>query len=244
MKATYGEWMVLGGKGSRPTTFQLIDALHGTENLVFHLDELDKVQPGGGSDWSASISSDLYNVLDKRLNLDDYVLNTSYPPGSTPPSVDELRGRVETGLWIIGSGTWQRLYEVAAPGKTIGFGAPPIHGVDGDTIARSGLIPSELLTRFNGDLVFLRYPNRDETEKLLERTGVRSLASKLGVKITSDQVDWVRGAGMRELETIATRLALEMYRRSQYASPPQPPRANAAQLPKPKQLPILPTVSG
>lgn len=245
MKATYGEWMPLGGKGSRPTIFQIIDLLHFTDKpVLLHLDELDKVQPYNGSDWAASISSDLYNVLDRRLNLTDYALNTTYAKGCTPPSLDELRSLTETSLFIVGSGTWQHLYEVSAPGKTIGFGAPPTYGVDGGTIARSGLIPSELLTRFNGDLVFLRYPNREETEMLLDRTGVRDLAGRLGVKISADQMDWANRAGLRELETLATRLALEVYRQSKYEHPFRAPRPHAMKLPEPRRLPAQPNVSG
>src|SRR5208282_5862719 len=116
-KLTYGEWMVLGGKGSRPTIFQVIDTLHAGKTIV-HLDELDKVQPGGGSDWAAAISSDLYNLLDKRLNINEFLINTSYGQ-QTPPSVEELQNRVETDLWLVGSGTWQGLHEVVFFGKTL-----------------------------------------------------------------------------------------------------------------------------
>jgi hypothetical protein len=73
------------------------------------------------------------------------------------------------------------------------------------------MISPELLYRF-GEPIFLTYPTREETQLLLESTGIAKLAKQVGIAVTADQIDYTQG-GMRVLETLATRVELAYHAR-------------------------------
>ncbi len=132
----------------------------------------------------------------------------------TPEIAQEF---VRRSLWIVGSGTWQEFFSHRRKGGALGFHGTPA-AVNVETIASTKIIHAELLHRFNSDVVFVDYPSDDETEQILESTGITALAKQLGVPVSPKDVDWSHG-GMRVLETIATRLALRRHqnRRDQIA---------------------------
>jgi energy-coupling factor transporter ATP-binding protein EcfA2 len=213
MKLTRGDWIVTGGRGGRSTMYQIIDRVLGEDRLLVHLDELDKFTDLRGGDWSAAIGADLWNLLDGKFQIQGYLAETTFPD-ATKPTVLAVRMHIRAKLWIVGSGTWQEVFERARSGSTMGFqGSRKAEMVDLGVIARSGIIGAELLHRFHGDPIFVEYPTREETAEILESSGIARLARKAGRPINPDDIDWTKG-GMRLLETIATRLFLECQRRS------------------------------
>jgi hypothetical protein len=192
----------------RPTLFRILDKLTTSERLVLHLDELDKYSIEiGAQEWSAAIAGDMWNLLDGIFPIAEYLRETQFP-GREAPTEAEAEKWIKTRLWIVGSGTWTRVFADNHSGATIGFQrgveVPPV-GVE--QVSRSNQISPELLHRFSSDLIFLRYPNREETARLIESTGIGSLAAELGQTISPDSINWSLG-GLRVLEVLATRLVL------------------------------------
>lgn len=217
-KVTRGDWIPRGAKSGRPTVFQILDRLLANERLCLHLDECDKWSLDFSREWSAGLGSDLWNTLDGDFQIRDYLGETKFGD-QTPPTVPEVEHKIRTGLWIVGSGTWQQVF--AQGNRTASFGFNPAadaEPISVGAIAKSGMISPELLLRFNSDLVFLNYPAKNETLGLLQSTGISALAAELGIAVAASDVDWGQG-GMRALETLATRFTLEKYRRSKSTKP-------------------------
>lgn len=213
-RVTRGDWIPQGARTkTRPTTFQILDRLLASERLAIHCDEIEKMDIDFSKEWSAGIGSDLWNTLEGIFPIREYLADTKF--GDRPvPTVEEVERKIRTSMWVIGSGAWQAVFE--QNGKTISFN-PNQDGGGGDvtveSIRKAALISPEILLRFNSDIVFLPYPGRHETAALLVSTGIAALAAELGITIADGDVNWNQG-GMRILETIATRLALEKLRRS------------------------------
>lgn len=212
-KITRGDWCPRGTKVGRPTTFLILDRLLTNDRVCLHLDECDKWSLDFTKEWSAGIGSDLWNTLDGHFPIQDYLRETKF--GDTPaPAIHEVEEKIRTRLWIVGSGTWQDEFIRGNKAASLGFTPAPIASqVTADTIRRAGAISPELLLRFNSDLIFLNYPSPEETPGLLRSSGITAMADELGITLTASDVDWQRG-GMRVLETLATRLTIEKYRRA------------------------------
>lgn len=210
-RLTRGDWIASGCTAGRSTCFQILDWLLTCNRGVLHLDELDKLTNlHGGGEWSASIGTDLWSILDRKFQVERYLGETKFEGGHVP-TIDELRTKIRNRLWIVGSGTFQGLFERSRAGARIGFSAAAdCLPVRADSIAAERLISPELLCRFSGDILFLDYPTPKETEDLLDFSGVNALASKLGISVGASDIDWTKG-GMRALETLGTRLALQHF---------------------------------
>ena len=213
-RITRGDWIPTGGKGARSTAFQILDEVVAFDRVLLHVDELDKFGNLQEREWSASIAADLWNILDGKFQLVEYLRETTFP-SQEKPSEQSLAVRVRTSLWIVGSGTWQHVFAENRAHSSIGFQAGRSAGaaVDFESIARSEAISPELLHRF-GELIFLEYPTREETRQLLDSTGIARLAKSLAIPVSVDQIDWTKG-GMRVLETMATRLTIALLRSKQ-----------------------------
>ncbi len=213
LKITRGDWLVTGSRGGRSTMYQILDRVVSEDRVLVHLDELDKFHDLRSGEWASSIGTDLWNLLDGKFQIHEYLRETEFPEGKKP-TVLSIALRIRSKLWIVGSGTWQEVFERNRSGAALGFlGNQHAKAVDLGAIAKSGMISPELLHRFNGDAVFVDYPTVEETAQLLESSGIARLAKQAGVPITPKEVDWRQG-GMRVLETIATRLVLECQRHS------------------------------
>lgn len=229
LRITYGEWMPLGvSRAGGPTAFALLEAVEGASRLLFHVDELDKCRDLFSTEWGRSVATDLWNVLDGLLPFEAYLRSKRRP-------VEEcaaLRRLVAERLWIVGSGTWQDVF-AQQDRPSLGFGAaePPPEADDKalfERITRARLIPEELLARFASDPVFLRYPaNAAETQVLLEGSGLAAMARAAGVPLDPSELD-LRHAGMRALETMATRVLLAMERDRELRSMAEPVCAKSA----------------
>jgi len=219
LKVTRSDWIPQGSTRGRPTMYQVLDYVTSQPRVLLHLDELDKFRISfGGPEWSASIAGDLWALLDGAFPVLEYMRDTQIPP-EQKITEEQINLWIRSRLWVVGSGTWQSVFQENRAGSAIGFvGARDDAPVTADTIARAELISPELLHRFSSDLIFLAYPNRAETARLLESTGIGALARELGTTITPDDVDYALG-GMRALESIGTRLAIARHRNRVKASP-------------------------
>jgi hypothetical protein len=207
-----GDWNVVGSRAGRPTTYQVLDYVATYPRVLLHIDELDKFTDLQSGDWSAAISGNLWSMLDGVHPVAEYLRDVTFTDKPAPTG-EELEARIKN-LWIVGSGTWQSVYKNSRAGSSIGFGRNSNDEKVGmEAIIASNLISSELLNRFNNDVVFLEYPSLAETRRLLDGSGITKLAKQLGARVEPESIDWTRG-GMRSLETVATRLALAYHRRN------------------------------
>ena len=256
---TFGSWLPLGARLDRPTQFTIIDALLRYDRVALHLDELDKVGSEVSTDWGRSIFNDLWNVLDHRLDAASFLENdfaARTQRGSIDPGLDLcdkyhafgllqiehvgsadrfvrfIAERARHGLWIVGSGTWQKVFENARDSRRIGFApaagqgsalATPDAAIV-DQIRASGAIPAELLARFSTELLVLTYPNPAELAQLIESLGINALARAAGTTVTPGDLD-LTVAGMRTLESLVTKLLLrfDARRRAELAAMDLPP---------------------
>ena len=220
LRITRADCVPQGSARGRPTLHRILDQLSTTDRMVLHVDEVEKFDTDiGAQDWSAAIAGDLWNLLDGLYPIAEYLRETQFP-GREAPTEAEVEKWIKTRLWIVGSGTWTQVFADNRPGTTIGFQrdveATP---VGAERISRSNLISPELLHRFSSDLVFLRYPNREETARLIKSTGIGCLAGELGQTIRPESIDWSLG-GLRVLETLATRLVLAQLARDRAIGSP------------------------
>ena len=216
-----GDLAPQGAARMRSSLLQILDLLTLHERVLWHIDELDKFFAGAEgeatprSEWSASIFSDLWSALDKSLPIETY-LTMEDRPGVKDPTInaDFLHQRVNGGLFIIGSGTWQNLF-TRDGGPRIGFSnstkTTPL-GISVRDIQTSNLISPELLARFNSNFIILGYPERKEIEQIVKATGIAKLAKETRYQITDEDLDFSRG-GYRVLEALLSRLLLLQYQR-------------------------------
>lgn len=223
-KVTRSDWLVQGATRGRPTLYQILDYVTTHKRVLIHIDELDKFQINfGAHEWSASIGGDLWNLLDGAYPVPEYLRDTPIPENERPTE-EQVREWIQARAWVVGSGTWQDVFDRKRTKTAFGFQATQGAPVGVEAISESRLICSELLGRFCSELLVLRYPNRDETARLLEVTGINAIARELGQRISPDDVNFEHG-GMRALESIATRLAIARHeRRGKRPGPPIPSR--------------------
>ncbi len=216
-RLTRGDWIVVGSRAGRPTTWQIIDRALRRDMVLLHIDELDKFQIDfRAQEWSATMAADLWSVLDLQLPFHEYWAQLE-PDAKLKTTPAKLARRVRKSLWVVGSGTWQAVFDGARKMR-MGFDTSPGESVDIEALANAKLISPELLHRFNSDVLFLRYPDQIETERLLEEMGISGLARKLGMRVSTKDVNWSHG-GVRVLESLLTRLTVEDYRRKSQVVP-------------------------
>lgn len=223
-----GDWNVVGSRAGRPTTYQVLDYVATYPRVLLHIDELDKFSDLQSGDWSAAIAGNLWGILDGVHPVAEYLRDVTFSDKPAPTG-EELEAKIKN-LWIVGSGTWQSVYQKSRAGTSIGFGRDSNDEKVGmDAIMASNLVSRELLNRFNNDIIFLEYPSLEETRCLLDASGISKLAKQLGVKVEPESIDWTHG-GMRALETVATRLALAYHRQNPASLTKQPASQAAGQL--------------
>jgi energy-coupling factor transporter ATP-binding protein EcfA2 len=218
---TYGAWVPLGSRDPNAATLvRIAKLLIEGKRLLVHIDELDKWLTGPGSfEWGRSITTDLWNLLDCKIPFDRIPKaerKEGEPADPAEAGAEAPRPGIEReNLFIVGSGTWQGVFENRSAPK-IGFSQanPQAQGTEGlaEAVRASRMIPTELTARFATDILILTYPPPWETELLLEACGLKELARELGFEVSAKDVDFA-AAGMRALESLATGLYLEKFRR-------------------------------
>ncbi len=213
-KVTRADWIVRGARPGRATVFQILDRLLACDRLLLFIDELDKCSIDYSREWSAGVGVDMLNILDRVFQIPDY-LRELESRRESPPSIAAIEAKIRSCLFIVGAGAWQDVFSAQSKSGGLGFNTECQTGsaVTIEAIIKAGLISHELLMRFSGDIIWLNSPDQEETAELLISTGIAQLAQELGISITAADVNWSQG-GMRQLETIATRLAIEKHRRA------------------------------
>lgn len=210
---TFGRWLPFGSRESRPTMFNVLDAIEQHERVCVFLDELDKAfGPDDSGSWTKSVLNEVFALLDRQLPIEEFA---RYQNKVTKNSKAEPTGIDPDRLWIIGCGTWQDLTGSQKTSKTIGF-----HGGDQSPITttdivaqvrKSKAIPAELLARFHAEPMLLTYPASDEIPELMAAYGLDRLAAEAGVNLASVKIDFSLG-GMRIFEALAADLMLTIQR--------------------------------
>ncbi len=210
-----GDMAPQGASRMRATVFTILDALVQHELVLLHLDELDKFTvdqgaPTPSTEWGAGIFSDVWSLLDGSLPFATYLATEDrVRPAGVTVTLELLQRRARSGLFVVGSGTWQGVFTKARrPPMGFGAGTPETQQEVGvEAIIAARVISPELLARFNSDIQILGYPEADEIPGLLEATGILGLARDCHYVITPADLDFARG-GFRILETLFSRLLL------------------------------------
>jgi hypothetical protein len=183
------DWRPKGARGGPPVTYDVVAAFVGRHHRgIIHIDELEKMGTTLQGEWSASCLTEAFDLLDRTFL-------------SQHPEHSE---RLETGMFLIGSGTWQDAWRGSAA-KSIGFTANP--GSLQDRVRGMKIIPEELLFRF-GDTVILAPPKAAELVWIAEAGGLCALARDLGVTIDFEAGEQ-SALGVRWLEVIAADLHIK-----------------------------------
>jgi hypothetical protein len=177
---------------AEPSTYNLVKAFVArNEHGIIHLDELDKATSGHApdSEWTSISAIEIYDFLDGRMLTDSPNHNA----------------RFESGMFLVGSGTWQDAWR--GPAATpMGFGGQAGSIVDRVRAMKS--IPEELLFRFNGDPLLIAAPQAAELARLAETDGLCALARELGERIDFGAGEQ-SGLGVRWLEMISADLYIK-----------------------------------
>lgn len=201
------------GARTRPTIFRVCEQLarRPGRRVLVHVDELDKfrVDSGAatpGSDWGSSVFGDIFDILAGDFPVDNYLAEEGGKLKDTI-SADELRDRAKRNVFVVGTGTFQRVFEAAAR-RAVGFAsARSEKSVSFEDIVDSGIVSRELLARFHTPALVLANPEPAEVRTLIERNGIATLAREVGYNLTEQDLD-IRSTGFRGLESLASRLLL------------------------------------
>ena len=215
LRLTYGDWLPRGAK-QEPCTWDSLRLflLQHARSVIF-IDELDKLSAHLEGGWSTSVRNDIYALLD-RTWFDS-------APGQGGRAEAELRTKLAQSVYFVAAGTWQDLWRVKGGAKAgLGFGAQaPAAAADmGEEVRAARAIPTELLNRFNGELLFLEPMGRSDFEAVVAAAGLDRQAARAGIAINFDEA--VRsGLGMRWVENLACQVFSQLEDRAGLA--PTPP---------------------
>jgi hypothetical protein len=195
---TFGNWIVRGGRGEATTFDQLGEYLNNHDRCILHLDELDKLYTSHRGEWSTALYNELYALLDRSL------FGTPGPRGGAHQRAAD---RLRHGCMLVGTGTWQDLWDVAGGARpSIGFG-PSQESAMAASIRAARVIPTELLNRFCHEIVLLEPMRREDFASFIAQAGLDQLAESTGVPIDLDEAVQ-SGLGMRWIEGLTTRICL------------------------------------
>jgi energy-coupling factor transporter ATP-binding protein EcfA2 len=224
LHVTYGGWIVQGAR-STCTQFSILDATVRHSRLVVHLDELDKLPTRGEQEWARAVMNEVWGLLDLELPVARFVADADAQAQHSANVLGELavskgRGRI----FIVGSGTWQDLFDQAGPAKgQVGFAPASATAPDFQTalerVIATGGPMSELLARFDGAVQLIRPPTLPEALAMLERVGARSFAREVGYNEVRVLEALLSRQGFRALQSVVTELMLRGWRP---AAPQQP----------------------
>lgn len=205
---TAGDWVPLGAAADyEASMYTILAKLAHSERVVLCLDEVDKVRIDVDGTWGRSVASDIWRVLDQNLPVAGFLKSPRATLQSVDISEEKLVARVASGLWIVGAGTWQTLYE-AKPQMGFGCHTSLVKvRLNGDAIAKGSSIPTELLMRFHPDVLQMSYPTGEETEVIYRESGLSAAAAAVGLNLEPGLHDWNKG-GMRSLESLWGEVAI------------------------------------
>lgn len=208
LRTSAGEWVPIGVRSVRPTLTVIIEALANspTGAVVVLIDELDKVSGETDSTWARGVLAEIYATLDRSFPLETVLRGDA--PLKLNISLEELRSRIETNLFLTAAGTWQALW---SGGGALGFGGTMNRSLQVlDHLAAQKIVPLELLMRFSWPPILLQYPDQAETADMFRKTGLTEFAANLGRPLDPATHDWSKG-GLRSLESLAGDLLVHLH---------------------------------
>jgi len=165
LRLTVSDWLVTGCK-SEPTTLQTLQSfLAENRRGVVFIDELDKIQAHDNA-WSQNVLTELFAVIDRQVN---------YQGAKGSPWTADHTARLKKKIFLIGAGTWHRLWtQTTAP--SLGFGGSEAGNFDEEgfrkKVRRAGVIPDELINRFNDDWLLLQGYGITDYEAIVRNLGI------------------------------------------------------------------------
>jgi adenylate kinase family enzyme len=219
VEINYGDWIPVGSSTKPCSLVQIAMALVEYERVILLVDEIDKlVSENLQSTWSVCCQNELYSLLERSLPIRSMYkeFKDQELPGDFGDCLEILTKAVQKNLFMVACGTWQEARSVKPKwaNRSVGFdqacGTDPFPEPKFSTreaIQSQGLIPEELRNRFHGEVIELRYPDKEETQLLIERLGIAELACKVGRLDLVESLDLSHG-GMRELESLYTDLLI------------------------------------
>lgn len=205
MQLDFGKWIPRGAKEDPNTLETVAEKVLQHERVLVHLDELDKIQGDFGQTWEISVKNEIWRLLDRPVDLSYLSAAQSFEEGAG--AFCELFAE---RVWIVGSGTWQEVFDSA--NSRMGFDSSDPLEVDVDEVAtsirKSKVIAPELLARFDSQIQILTYPQVEEIIETLEDAGLEfdePLRQKLRENLAH--------SGYRAVEDLVTEYSLECFAR-------------------------------
>ncbi len=210
-QVTHGSWIPIGAGDTMPTMCRIGMLLLQSDRLILHVDELDKFQ-GATESWAKACQNDLFQILDKKINWEPVVAHRRFIRKVNSAACDAaeiailLERAVERGLMIVGSGTWQQLFDEDR--QPLGFNvAPTTHDALDRRSKIEGLSP-ELKRRFHLKIQYLDYPDLAETAYLLDAFGFSACARRIDFPLAPESINWTKMGGMTALTSLRTDLLI------------------------------------
>lgn len=203
LRLSYGEWQPMGARSSGHT--HAFDRIHRllseAHRAVILIDELEKMRPEGGLEWSHCIFQELLVLLDRNPSI------TSHSSSWQPAALETLRRRT----MIIGAGTWQTLW--AAP-RRAGFNDEPREDPIDEVSRRielSARIPEELLMRFDGRFVTISPYTAEDFQHLIEEHN-RHVPSELRIDLHPELLGQLVASrrNMRAMQELVSQRLLQL----------------------------------
>lgn len=224
LRLSYGDWIVQGAR-SFCTLFRVLAAAVDHPHVVVHLDELDKLPVTSEQEWSRAVANEIWSLIDHELPLERFVTDPDVRSRHKDEALQTLQDHgVGARLFIVGSGTWQEIFDARLLKGQIGFGQGAVEARVTDhraalreVIATRGPM-AELLARFDGAVQLIRPPSLPEALVLLERAGARAYAEHVHYDEVRVLVELLPRQGFRALQSVVTELMLRGW---QPGSPPR-----------------------
>ncbi len=157
-----GSWIVEGAREGTHTLNLIQRCVRNNNRGMIFVDEIDKCSdPNDRSSWALSVLTELISLLDQDTKL--------LTAGWSEDDVNKLKAQ----FMIVGAGAWQVVAN--AQGKHLGFGASTKGDYHAEMI-RQGVIPEELLYRFNLPAIVIQPPT--VTDFML---GIRSMHREMEI---------------------------------------------------------------
>lgn len=200
MRVTLGDWIIIASRPSRGHTLAELQKFVSANNFgVIHIDELDKFN--GHSEWMQDVIQEVFSICD---GCPVQAYNSTWS--------DTQRERLKNHFFIVGSGTWQTLWE--KPGQ-LGFHENEKKTQFLDRVRVQKTIPPELFRRFNEDLISLSYPSREDVVQIIAQLKTK-LPLELGLGL-EDCVDEIVASqkGIRWFEEFFARRLMQIRKEKQ-----------------------------
>jgi len=205
LRLSYGEWMVTGSRCALTTIARIHEFVTSNPMGIIHIDEVDKARVAFTTEWSIYAYAEMFFLLDR--NISQPAKNEQWTP--------ELNAKLRHNFWIIGSGTWQVLWDTIAK-PSIGFGDTTdndagVYDAIKELVRKKEIIPKEFLKRFCNELILIPPATITDYELAADVFGIEKLAKELEVPLDYQGAVQSQG-GARWLEETYASLLMQAYR--------------------------------